>query len=893
LVLFGIEIRAADYAATVLSDQPKAYYRLNDDTSRSPINKNSGSLGTAGNATNDLPTGVLHPFPGAIAGDGNRSEFFDFSTRTEIPWNAALNPPNTQPFTIEAWFYPASDQINGGQCPINNRYAPSGANRQGWVFFQRAPNADYNGKPGFEGVGWNCRMYRGSGSSSGLDVISQVPYEIGKWTHVAVVYDPVDPVTNATLTIYINGVAANTNAWTGGTTGTDPGYVANSNDHADAAAMLAIGNYNNTAGTSLNPYFGAVDEFALYSNKLSAAQILAHYQNGTNANRTTAYDALVKSLNPVAYLRLDEIAPGSDIAINMGDSRNSGNGTNRAGVRHVSTGALAGRGDAGAFSYQWRDGGGTTTQIPWTAGNNPDASIPFTFESWFRPTADRMNPGPSPVNNRLAGSAVNRTGWVIYQRDPNPTYVGVPGVGESAVGWAFRMYRGAGGSSSDVITQLPYNVGDWTHYVVTWEPTADNSGASGVSGQWEGTLTAYVNGVGVASNTAALYKANLGANEPPDDALAPADLAIGSYNAASNFGEELEGDIAELALYTNYVLTAEQILEHYRNGTNSQPATNYETLVLSAAYDGSGNQRLIPATYLRLNDPARYPAANSGTLGYVADGNLVSATNSSAGPQPPAYAGFEASNTALSLNGTNQWASLNNPSGLNFSGQITLEAWIKPGATQSDPARIISHGPPIPTQFDSTLLTVTGSMLSSNEVFLRIDGGGANYVVGSFDGTNTYKASYPVPAGDLGGANWIHLVGTYDGTNWRLYRNGTQVASAAAAVGALPVNGAGWAIGSTGSGGLPGEFAGGIDEVAIYNTALTPTKIATHYLIGKAGTASLTITKSGGSVTITWPLGTTLQESASLSSTFTDVAGSPTIPLVVTPSGTKFYRFRF
>ncbi|PYJ62537.1 MAG: hypothetical protein DME24_03565 [Verrucomicrobia bacterium] len=96
LVLLAVSAKCADYQAMVLSDGPRAYYRLNDDTGRSPINRNSGSLGAAGNATNDLPTGVVHPFPGALAGDGNRSEFFDFSTRTEIPWNAALNPPNTQ-----------------------------------------------------------------------------------------------------------------------------------------------------------------------------------------------------------------------------------------------------------------------------------------------------------------------------------------------------------------------------------------------------------------------------------------------------------------------------------------------------------------------------------------------------------------------------------------------------------------------------------------------------------------------------------------------------------------------------------------------------------------------------------------------------------------------------
>jgi hypothetical protein len=245
----------------------------------------------------------------------------------------------------------------------------------------------------------------------------------------------------------------------------------------------------------------------------------------------------------------------------------------------------------------------------------------------------------------------------------------------------------------------------------------------------------------------------------------------------------------------------------------------------------------------------------------------------------------------LELDGLKQWASLNNPAGLNISGQITLETWIKPGATQGDPARIVSHGPPIPSLFDSTLLTVSGSMLSSNEVFLSIDGNGANYVVGSFDGTNTYSATYPVPGGDLGGGNWIHLVGTYDGAKWNLFRNGTQVASAAAAVGALPVNGGGWAIGSAGS-GFPGEFAGGIDEVAIYNTALTPVKVATHYLIGKVGTATITITKSAGDLSVAWPSGTTLQEATSLSSTFSDVPGSPVSPLSVTAGGTKFYRFR-
>jgi hypothetical protein len=288
--------------------------------------------------------------------------------------------------------------------------------------------------------------------------------------------------------------------------------------------------------------------------------------------------------------------------------------------------------------------------------------------------------------------------------------------------------------------------------------------------------------------------------------------------------------------------------------------------------------------------------ANSGADGSVADGILILTTNQAAGPKSPAYAGFESSNAALPVDGLKQWASLNNPPGLNISGQITLEAWVKPDAVQGDPARIISHGPPTLSDFLATSPVPDNAITNGSEVFLRIDGAGANYVVGSSVftngiGTNTYSASFAVPAGDLGGANWIHLVGTHDGANWKLFRNGTQVASAAAPVGALPVDNGDWAIGSTGN-GWANNYAGGIDEVAIYETALTPTKVATHYLIGKVGTAVITITESGGNLAVAWPLGTTLQEAPSLSATFTDVPGSPTSPLTITVSGTKFYRFR-
>src|SRR5208283_4051932 len=105
------------------------------------------------------------------------AEIYDTSAWGMIPYSAPVNPDNTQPFTVESWFYLASGQINGGQCPLNNRLAGSAANRTGWVFFQRAPDLSYASASGYEGVGWDFRMYNLNGSSGALDVTSGLPYQ--------------------------------------------------------------------------------------------------------------------------------------------------------------------------------------------------------------------------------------------------------------------------------------------------------------------------------------------------------------------------------------------------------------------------------------------------------------------------------------------------------------------------------------------------------------------------------------------------------------------------------------------------------------------------------------------------------------------------------------------
>lgn len=284
----------------------------------------------------------------------------------------------------------------------------------------------------------------------------------------------------------------------------------------------------------------------------------------------------------------------------------------------------------------------------------------------------------------------------------------------------------------------------------------------------------------------------------------------------------------------------------------------YESLIIS-------HQPL--AFYSLSGDSADPTTAHSfGTLGGV-DGTIVGAGTAS-GLLP-------ATLTARHFNGSNTFVSLGNPPALNFTGQITLEAWIKPSATQnSGLANVISHG-----------VNDAGNA----EVMLRLTDVGlasARYQVGSWNGIES-GVSWPVPVGDYG--SWVHLAGTYDGVRWKLFRNGAQVASLVKTVGSVLVNNADWAIGARGAGDAR-FFTGDIASVAIYNSALSPTAIQSHYYVGVNGLPQLTISLTGGNVSLTWPAGT-LQNADFIAGPYTDLA--TVSPYSTSPiAGQKFFRLR-
>lgn len=153
-----------------------------------------------------------------------------------------------------------------------------------------------------------------------------------------------------------------------------------------------------------------------------------------------------------------------------------------------------------------------------------------------------------------------------------------------------------------------------------------------------------------------------------------------------------------------------------------------------------------------------------------------------------------------------------NPGILNFSGPITMEAWVESTNVTQGPADILGKG------YDSSQ--------NYDELCLRANGG-YNYYGGTYNGSNGGANA----SGGQQTTNWTYLVSTYDGTNWNLYVNTKLVGTGADSAGALNFSDA-WRIGTGSADGSGRYFVGNICQVALYTNALTSTQVLNHYFYG-------------------------------------------------------------
>ncbi|WP_165821127.1 LamG-like jellyroll fold domain-containing protein [Nocardioides gansuensis] len=209
-----------------------------------------------------------------------------------------------------------------------------------------------------------------------------------------------------------------------------------------------------------------------------------------------------------------------------------------------------------------------------------------------------------------------------------------------------------------------------------------------------------------------------------------------------------------------------------------------------------------PVGYWRLGDSGTAVSAVAGPTG-----NAVGGVTSTAG----ALVGD--TDAARAFDGSTGYLSIPSSTGLNVTGDLTVEAWAKANASQSG---VVVH------KGGSSGYSVWQYRLAMTS--------GGQWRGTVFVGSSAYAVTAP---GSAALGTWTHLVFTRSGSTLSMFVNGALVATSTAP-GTLNTTTAILGIGRAG-GSATGYFNGSIDEVAVYPHAPSASTVATHFSAGRGG----------------------------------------------------------
>ncbi len=167
----------------------------------------------------------------------------------------------------------------------------------------------------------------------------------------------------------------------------------------------------------------------------------------------------------------------------------------------------------------------------------------------------------------------------------------------------------------------------------------------------------------------------------------------------------------------------------------------------------------------------------------------------------PAWSSAGRISGALLFDGVNDYVTLGNPASLIPGNAITLAAWINLADLSSNKFIIAKHD----------------TLAPHNQTFLRYETGTG--VTCSVGGTGLVAA-----AGIVAG-QWYHAACTYDGSAIRVYVDGVQVATQTMTGPIADEVGVTWLIGARPPANPSSFMHGLLDDVRVYNRALTPVDI--------------------------------------------------------------------
>ncbi len=270
LVLFAAASSSlADYVSEVLSDNPVAYWRLNEANVDSPIVDRTGHIA---NGEWDDRGGLDFGFEGAIVGDPNKSVFFaqpsNFSCgacgRGVIPVGGVLDlgtADSAKVITMEAWFKILPSVDEGLPITAFPRIFHYNNFEAGQYAFGLVGNNN-GGFPSSRSL-W---AGRGDGTDSGIVILAAETDAIEP-TDEEVWHYFVAQLQGDEVRLFLDGDELTD------LTDSDPIFW--------QATQATIGARLQGDGNTLaQPFPGLIDELAIYGKLLSPERIKAHYQAG-------------------------------------------------------------------------------------------------------------------------------------------------------------------------------------------------------------------------------------------------------------------------------------------------------------------------------------------------------------------------------------------------------------------------------------------------------------------------------------------------------------------------------------------------------------------------------------------------------------------------------------
>jgi hypothetical protein len=218
-----------------------------------------------------------------------------------------------------------------------------------------------------------------------------------------------------------------------------------------------------------------------------------------------------------------------------------------------------------------------------------------------------------------------------------------------------------------------------------------------------------------------------------------------------------------------------------------------------------------PVVYYRLDDPGGATVAQE-TMGTGLVGHLSAAASTGAPGLLGTWPGTAAALTPDQAGVTT--IRVDRDLRLEQAAAVSVEAWFRTSSTPAEQYSLVSYG--VDTAKEEPYV-------------LYISAGYAAFYLGQPGGGSSKQA---IAAFSPAAGTAHHLLGTYDGTIIKMYIDGALAATGVATGAITGYDGVnGLALGSA----YDGKYAstGIIDEVAVYDKALSQARVSAHYLAGR------------------------------------------------------------